>query len=534
MPIRGPSWYNLQSTKRYPLDERATGTGDKGERLKDDILVDCHLRWPRSHGQYAYVGGLTVTPNVVTVVILAADTVEATSGFTPLAVLSIPQPVNRHVHYPVEPMQPGVGGFLVFGDTSEGFVSRFSLPEQGLLAPRCARPYEDIPVTSLRKLGRATGLVDVIKLLAGSDVEVVKETHEIQGLEREALVIRLVQQIANRNVLEVYRGECDNRPESRTCNKEGIETINDVLPDCDGNINIVFEGVTPSPYDNCGESLAAGVTIDQDIGIAQVCADRTPGRFTGTDLCAATSSSSADELPSESSASVGPVDSTSSSEASVPSISSEACDPLPLIVTFDDAEAEGFDVTIGNFIFEEFDSPAEVGDPDAVCYSAFDTSRRNVSVLEHCSIGTTWAKRVKTHVALVASDGKPNGGLILNYHLVQPLSNPHIEYFIVLLDRQAGKVRLLRWAGAGFIEETAATVGAPFIYDDWYSIQADITNAGSGNVAIDVTVEGITNPAWPAINFSVLSSRYLPADGKFGVGSDRGHARFSFLSVEDV
>jgi len=56
MPIRNANWYNLHSTRRYPLDDNATGTDDAGIRLADDILVDCHLRFPKIAGQYAYIG----------------------------------------------------------------------------------------------------------------------------------------------------------------------------------------------------------------------------------------------------------------------------------------------------------------------------------------------------------------------------------------------------------------------------------------------------------------------------------------------
>ncbi len=42
------NWLNHQASRRYPLDDNATGTGDDGEtRLNDDIIVDLQLWWPR-------------------------------------------------------------------------------------------------------------------------------------------------------------------------------------------------------------------------------------------------------------------------------------------------------------------------------------------------------------------------------------------------------------------------------------------------------------------------------------------------------
>lgn len=537
MPIRNPNFYNLQSTRRYPLDDRATGTDDAGGRIKDDILVDCHLRWPSTYGQYAYLGGITVTPRLVTVTILAANSIDDPGDFTPLASVTLPQPVNEHVHYPVTALSPGVGGFLVFSDVSEPFVGRYATPRQSLLAPKVARAYAPLPIPTLRKLGRVDGLEGVVRLLAGTDLEIVKETHEILGLEREALVIRLVQLNASRNVLQVYRGECDNRPESRTCNKEGIESINDVSPDCDGNLNILFVGMTDAqvldprddPEVTCAQnSLAAGVVLDQHVGISQVCQALHPGRFTGHDYCAPSSLSSlsSEALPEEPSEEDVPEDPEEPG--------SEPCgQELPVRYTFDAFSAADFETLTGNFVFESIDSPDEPGgDATPVSYVAYDTSRRNAALLENCAAVPTVGVRVFTSLSFVDDGSRHNGNLILNYHLVDETSNPRVEYFVVSLDKNLGKVRLLRWGGTAFIEEYAAVVGAPLLVEDWYRLSVDIVQVDASNVALDVTVSGISDEDWPTISFSVMSHRYLPADGQFGIGSDRSRCRFSYLQIE--
>jgi hypothetical protein len=531
MGVRGNNWYNLQSTRRYPLDDRATGTGDDGTRIKDDVLVDCQLRFPNTYGEYAYISGITITERLVTVTILAASSPTATTGFIPLAAVSLVKPVQRHTYYPITALQPGVGGFLVFGDVEERLNVRFTTPQQGLLLPKCAAAYQPLPIPTLRKLGRSVGLAGLVRILPGSDIAVSREIHEINGQAHAAMVFRLTQSIATRNVLEVYRGPCDNRPESRTCDKEGIEFINGVGPDCDGNIDIIFVGLTPAPYTTCAtDAQAAGVTLDQSVGIDEVCAPRTPGRFAGRDYCEPSSESSLSSASlSEESESAS---SDSGSETSE-SLSSESCTALPFTRTFDAATARGFDVVQGAFTFESLDSPdEEAGGPD-VSYVATNTTRRNVSVLTDCGIDNALNKRVTTHVSLQQSQGRSNGHLVLNYRLVDPINNPHFEYFAVALDRQAGKIRLLRWAGAGFIEEAAAVVGSPILYDDWYELEAEIEES-DGQAAIGVAVRGITDPGWPDVSFSVLTSKYVPSDGLFGVGSDRALASFSFLKIEEL
>ena len=537
MPVRNNNWYNLQSTRRYPLDDRSTGTGDDGTRLLDDILVDCQLRWPHIAGEYAYVGGITVTNKIVTVMLLAASAPDATDGFVPLGVVSLPQPVVPYVHYPISALYPGTGGFLVFGDVTEAFSARFSTPQQGLLAPRCAQAYHALPIPTLRKWSRNIGLAGLVKILGGPDVEVVKETMTIDGHEQEVLVVRLISPTTIRNVLENYIGPCDLRPESRNCAKEGVETINSVAPDCNGNINIVFRHLTTAPFQGCNTTVA-GVTLDQSLGLTAVCTPLVPGRFVGVDLCALSESSVSSSQGSQSSSS------QSSSSSSQQSSSSQPCLSLPYLETFDGGDAEDFVVKIGQFDFVAVDSPEEPdgseqslgsgsASPVDVSYRAIDASRRNVSVVDACGLGVATGKRVTTHVSLANTSGRHNGGSILNYHIVQPLTNAHIEYFSAVLDRDAGKVRLLRFNGTGLNEESSAAVGSPILFDDWYQIVAEVTLSGSG-VAIRVTVTGITNPAWPMVQFTVTSNRYLPADGLFGLGTDRSQARFSFFLLEDI
>jgi len=351
MPERRQNWYNLNSSRRYPLDDKATGTGDDGTRLPGDTLVDCHLRFPSTLGRYAYLSGLTITDTLVTALFVATDDVSAVATFTPLCAVTIQKPVTEHRHYAVEALAPGVGGFVVFGDTTENVTWRASNPAQGLLAARVSRGYEPLPVPTLRKLMEADGLEGVVKLEAGSDLEIVKETITVDGIgDREAMVFRLLQDPSGDNVLQEYLGACDNRPESRTCNKEPIETINGVGPDCDGNINIRYDNITSGQYVSCG-----GETLDIPFGLDEVCAAlprRLTDRFIGRDLCDPLSSSSSESLGSVSSSSESL---SSSSGSSFPPV----CASLPYCQNFDDQVVPFFDIIEGTFTYDDYDSPQE-------------------------------------------------------------------------------------------------------------------------------------------------------------------------------
>ncbi len=354
MGVLHHNWLNAQASRRYPLDDNATGTGDDGTRLNDDIIVDLHLRWPSVAGQYAFIGGITVTDTILTVVILAADSPESAANFTPLAVVTVRQPATEYSYYNLNPIYPGVGGFIAFGDTSEQFSIRFSTPRQGLLAPKVGRPYAELPIPSMRKFGRSDGLTGLVRILAGPDIEIVKEVVNVAGTELDALVVRLQVATSDRNPLADYIGPCGKRPESQNCDRTGIQSINGVTPDCHGNLEIEFRGLVAENYNGCG-SDGAGVTIEQSLGIADVCPIRTPNRFAGSDYCHPTSESSL-SLPSEPGG--GGSDSGSSGGSEPEPL---PCTDLPFLDCFDmTTPHHAWSLKLGKVRLVSVDSPGEM------------------------------------------------------------------------------------------------------------------------------------------------------------------------------
>ena len=521
--MRNPNWYNSHSTRRYPLDDNATGTDDAGTRIQDNILVDCRLHWPEELGQYAFVTGITVSEFAVSVVFAAAASPTATTGFNSIAAVTVTSPVERHVMHNIRPLAAGVGGFVAFGEVREAFVGRFSTPAQSLLAPRCCQPYAALPIPNIRKAGRDIGLVDLVSILAGTDLEIIAEELIVDGDVVTAMVLRLAQVVDDStNVLAKYIGPCGQRPESGTCNKDGIEALNDVTPDCDGNIRLVFTGLLAGEFESCG-SEGAGTTLDQTVGLDEVCAAlNVPERFLGEDSC----SSESEYLPEE----------VSLSSEALPeaSLSSESCGSLPYTDYFDPTAAADWLVDNGSFAIATIDSPDEpVGGSGDFSYASTSLSQRNVAVFQDCVVPDTIDKTVRTHVLLTDPAGafKHNGGLVLNFHEVSGPSRD--EYYIAEIDRNAHKVRLRRYTGSNWITEHEVSPTSPFVLGHWYEIEASVVTA-SGEPNIEITVTGITAPAWSSVNFSIQALNYLPADGYFGIASDRAQTSFSFFTVEDV
>lgn len=515
------NFYNLNELRAFPLSDAATTVDNDGRFLPADLLVDCRLRFPKEVATYAFLGGITVTPRLVSLVILGSLSQNETSAYVPLASVTLVKPMEIFRPYTVTPLYPGVGGWVVFGSgTATPYVGRFSSPAQSLLTPRAAAGYWGIPVKSLGKLGLATALTGLVTIVGGTDVEVIKDTVSLGSESRDALIVRLRADTPGDNVLQKYLTECGRRPESNTCDKPGIEFINGVAPDCDGNLEITFVNLEEAPYESC-----AGVVLDHAVELEETCVNRQ--QFVEpVDLCEDTSSNS----------SVSPDSSTSSESSSVapPSSVAESCAALPITLDFDEPAGQ-FVIKNGDFEYQAFDSPDEVdGGIGAGSLVAINGSIRNIAVWDNCGASPALDRVVSTDVQITALNPSRNGGIVLNYHLADPLSNPHIEYFLVMLDLNVNKIRVLRYNGLNHVEEYASPAPLPFVPSDWYRISVEVTTLSPTQKAIAVTVNGISDPGFGPVSFSLATTRYGdPTDGRFGVGSLRGYARFSYLHIED-
>jgi len=291
MPVRNQNWYDLQAGRRYPLNDRSTGIDDAGNSIRDSILVDCNIRYPKTYGPVAFVQAVTVSAGIVTVVIGAADDENATTS-TPIAAISAPKPLQLNKNYAVQALVPGVAGWCVFGDgVSENFTARYSSPRQTLLLENNARAYSALPVTSIGKYGVGTSLAGLVNIVTAAPL--VTELREIQvnGKTTQALVFGLDATVGliGYNPLKFFLGPCSQRPESGTCPQTPIESINGITPDCDGNINILSgtADLTVVPFADCG-----GFGLYLDIDLPEICGKRpyeTPRE--GVDQCETSSSS---------------------------------------------------------------------------------------------------------------------------------------------------------------------------------------------------------------------------------------------------
>lgn len=349
MPILNQHWYNRNEGNAYPVDEAVSSVDDNGIRLPSTILADLNLRWPEELGKYAFISAVSVTRGMVTIAIQASHDPLTVIDCVPLGIVSVARPITRYKNYAIEAQAPGVGGWVAFGsgaDDTVPYTGRFSTPAQGRIAPRAARAYRSLPVSSLSVQNVLPALTGTVRLTGAKPLEVVKESREIRGINRDVIVVRLVQPDetggqtndtqVEQSIFHQYAGPCSGRPESHTCgDPQPIEFINSVGPDCDGVIHIVFSGCADISH----ISEPCGVLVDCNLGQVEACVNAyipfpggsLPGEYTP-------SASSVPNPPPESESGL--------------SVSDHFLGGLPWTDCFLHGIAESFEVKSGLWLFD--------------------------------------------------------------------------------------------------------------------------------------------------------------------------------------
>lgn len=565
--IRNQAWYNLNSTREYPLDDSATALSDAGDHLPQQFLADLHVRFPNTLGKYLFVSSATVNSRLTTFTLLAAnrvDTDRAAVGpklgdFSPIAAFAQPTvDIFPYRMYPLEGLADGVGGWVAFGAglADLDYTGKFSEPEQTLITPRCARGYTPFPVESIGKQNRESVLQGLIRVLAGSHLIVEAGIREIDGKERTALILRLNDVDNDGAVFRKFIGPCGGRPESQTCLRPGIERINGVVPDCQGNIEIDFTGPCLQTYPALIDSQpAGGIFLDSCIDIETACVNakhlpnddgRLPNDY--LDLCESSSQVSSSLSQSASSLSQS---SASSSISAAPSESSYSCPvTYPFMNDFNDRVA-GFTTKNGVFQMDDVDSPYEIGGHNSISMSSSSQfgfaygprakEVRNVAVWSSCAMQDPVPFTLDTHLEIPLQADQMNSGFVLNYQLRRSDLRP--IYYLIELNASTGKLEFRRYNGFGFTEPPLLTASIGISPATWYAFRVVVTPPTGVSVE-DGSAAGnarITASVWEASSQTLLTTLTLPVnDGSFGtytgqhgIGSRRSTGNFSFWRVFD-
>jgi len=586
MSVRNLNWYNLQATRRYPLDDTANGESSDNQSLPNDIIVDAHIRFPNSLGNFAYVQGVTISAGIATVLIGVSESFEG-EGAT-IGAVSVPQPVTPGVHYPIMAVIGGVAGWLVFGvGATTPFFGRFLAPKNTRIAPRCARGYRPLPITDIGKQGLANALSNVVKIVGESPVEIVTRRVSIENQNVNAFIFRLNQSATTLvyNPLSYFLGPCSQRPESGTCQKEPIETINGVAPDCDGNIVIEFENLAAVNFSDCG-----GFDLLTPLTLTQICAGTNykPPVFY-KDLCCPAEVETVDDrdalplnslkigtivktlLPevqywlvkavnesgatweetSEVDAVCGWPDPTKTIPTVVLDISAVQDYPtltVPVCVDFCSCGLSPiFDIRRGVFQIERTTAPfgcapcseapaeAENSDPrqlvDKNTYATVDSSSLNLATLKNSASDWAYGKTITAQFKISPAGLDRNGGVIINYRHERNNGAPQIRYLAAVLDVSRGQLRLLRYTNDSFVAEAQEFFNVKT--NVWYNV-AVTTIFNGGNIGLIVSAREAINPENNVtISTNLSLEQYGDAIGAAGLYANRAFTYFNKLTITD-
>ena len=529
MSIRNQNWYNLQSTRRYPLDDRSTGDDDLGITLRDDILVDCNIRFPSTLGRYLYVQAITVSPGIVTVVLGVGSQLLSRDGVT-VAAVSLVKPVTANQNYSISALVPGVVGWIALGpgiDTP--FTAKFTTPQQSLILPRCGQMYNALPIQTIAKLGLRDTLNGIVNVTTTTPLTAKYEKNKAFVINGEHIMLRNVitfgldqsLQTDTFNPLKDFLGPCAQRPESRTCPQVPIETINGVAPDCDGNITIEFDGIDGRLFIECG-----GIDLLTSTGLQQACQNIPDPKKEFVDICCDTENNTA----------------TTTDEFCWPEVTPEIiieeeldypCVEFPICLNSCAASAR-FDVVSGAFLSTLTPAPEPdatgVITPESISnhYALTATpSVASIGLLKNCA--TDWAANKTTRTVLKLSNFgvEKNGGVVLNYTAPVVAGRVIRKYVAVVVEAQSGKIRVLRFSDNAFVEEHSVPLTVKI--NTWYELRVTPVMSGVESAVLNIAVTDML--AGTTTNSSAVVAQYGNPVGKIGVFAQRSYTYFNSFDI---
>ena len=510
MALFNNNWFNLNSTRRYPIDDSATGESDAGVDFPNDIVVDIRLRFPDSLCSYCSLSGINISKSIVTVTIMghsrhpeegSSSSSYGDTGVHPVAVISLPKPVIPGIPYRLSNFSDGVSGWIVFGEGIENNLSaRFSNASQSLISVKAARAYRASPVKSISILNSNVSLTGDVLLKSSGDLSVTIENRTINGVGvRKCVVFSLNSEGTLENLYEKYLGKCEIRPESESCNKVSVEYINDMQPDCEGNINISFSGNGLVGQRIINRSDILGMAIELPLGMAEVCTKndylpdndgKLPNEY--LDECADIAAAEGDQDSLTDCNNITLYNSMSSSSLSATS--------LPYLDTLILELGSGYTPSHFEFINSKYERVTTLKDRgfplNSSSYKGLSVSTSGSRFLavwndSACSDHSFFVDTdvmdtgIRASVSLTFLDSITSGaaGVIVDYGTVySDNASTYISTYIIgVLDFPARRIKLYRWLGHSWILIGQSDIINSLTIDSWYSLDLQKANEGNQN-----------------------------------------------------
>lgn len=279
MKVVTKEFLNNNEFNPYPFHVRATlepnSSSDKS--LVFSLLTDMHLAVPRNMAESVYVADISSSKSLVTMTIMGSlsrafssdpslppvfgDINDPEYQFLGAKVLARVQ-VRKSANLPglpvnVIPVQPGVGGWVVFGSgiLNEGSWRFININTSGI-ADECISFYQYGGVTTLGKQGFSTAVSGDVTLTGQGGIEVVPDDVGL-SLRFSGSSLDVKQN------LNFFKGACGGRPESSTCAYSAIRSINGIVPQGeDREIVLVLDKPMYATLEGVGDDELLAVSSD--------------------------------------------------------------------------------------------------------------------------------------------------------------------------------------------------------------------------------------------------------------------------------
>lgn len=270
MPYHQPEWLSLNNGRSFPIREDASRISPTGFVIPYNLLVDlnvCVANEPAG----VYISAVCLTPKIVTIVLASVAT-----GTTLATCSAFPGKDRPWISKPVDPIADGVAGFAAFGsflddghsDAFRSFKGTNQFDTSCIVEARCVIDIASFPVTSIRASSATENLSGSATLTVGGDMSVAVSNGEDD--DQEVLTYLTL----SLNNPEDFIPACATAPDQSLCASNPILSINDTVPDENGNITIEFIGFTTEQMAEVlkayllltGTAFCPAIPIPDDIG----------------------------------------------------------------------------------------------------------------------------------------------------------------------------------------------------------------------------------------------------------------------------
>lgn len=224
MSVNYQEWYNSNEGRSYPFKEDSALVARNGNRLPDNLIVDMNISAPSAHSSNIRCSCIKVTPLIISITIVS-DTAGLFIGTF--------ERLNTQTYraFPLTALVDGVQGWITFGSYTTDAVEiyKFDNVNDSLLDMRVITQVDVSPVSKILKVGEVTShyVSKVVELVNGSNVEITGDGDSV-------IYIDLLNP-------ESFVGPCNTKLD-RTAERLSLHSINNIKPNADGQITLIFDG----------------------------------------------------------------------------------------------------------------------------------------------------------------------------------------------------------------------------------------------------------------------------------------------------